>query len=72
MNNRITIDPNICHGHPVIKNTRVLISNIIADLADGLSFDEIISNYPNITKYDIKAALSFSSEILKFETIAVE
>ena len=72
MNNRITIDPNICHGHPVIKNTRVLISNILADLADGLSYDEIINNYPNISKDDIAAALSFSSEMLQFETLSVE
>jgi uncharacterized protein (DUF433 family) len=33
MDSRITIDPNICHGKPVIKNTRVLVSNILGDLA---------------------------------------
>ena len=50
MNIRITIDPTICHGKPVIKNTRVLVSNILSDLADGLSFDDIIKSYPNITE----------------------
>jgi uncharacterized protein (DUF433 family) len=44
------------------KNTRVLVSNILADLADGLSYDEILSNYPNITKDEIKASLIFGSE----------
>lgn len=73
MHKKITIDPNICHGKPVIKNTRVLVSNILADLANDLTFDEIISNYPNITKDDIKAALTFSSELAQFDTIpAVE
>ena len=61
MNSRITIEPTICHGRPVIKNTRVLVSNILADLANGQNFDQIIENYPNITVDDIKAALEFGS-----------
>lgn len=72
MNSRITIDPTICHGKPVIKNTRVLVSNILSDLATGLSFDDIIINYPNITQEDIKAALEFGSELARFETTAYE
>lgn len=54
---RISINPNVCHGKPVIKNTRVLVSNILADLAAGLSYEEIIENYPNVTPDDIQAAL---------------
>lgn len=69
MNTRIEINPNICHGNPVIKNTRVLVTNILADLAAGNSYDDIISDYPGITSEDITAALSFSSELAKFETI---
>ena len=69
MNERIEINPNICHGNPVIKNTRVLISNILADLAQGSTYKEIIDNYPNITEEDIKAVLNFSSEITQFFTI---
>lgn len=59
MNSRISVDPNICHGKPVIKNTRVLVSNIFADLADGRSYRDIISNYPDISEEDICAALEF-------------
>lgn len=72
MNERITINPNICHGKPVIANTRVLVSNILADLADGQSFETIIKNYPNITEDDIKAALEFSSELAQFETVTID
>lgn len=72
MNQRINIDPAICHGKPVIKDTRVLVSNILADLAVGLSYGQIISNYPNITEEDIKAALDFSSELTQFETITFD
>ena len=72
MNERIIIDPKICHGKPTIKNTRVLISNILADLADGLTVNEIIKNYPNITGEDIKAALQFGSELAQFESYPIE
>jgi len=53
MNTRIEINPNICHGNPVIKNTRVLVSNILADLAAGNTYPEIIHNYPNITEVSV-------------------
>jgi uncharacterized protein (DUF433 family) len=72
MNKSISINPNVCHGKPVIKNTRVLVSNILADLAEGFSFEEIIENYPNITKADIKSALQFGSELAQFESINIE
>ncbi|KUG26988.1 hypothetical protein ASZ90_003170 [hydrocarbon metagenome] len=65
---RINIDPNICHGKPVIKGTRVLVSNILSELSLGKSFDEIIENYPNITKEDIEAALNFGSYLSNYET----
>ncbi len=72
MNKKISINPNICHGKPVITNTRVLVSNILADLSDGLSFEDIKKSYPNITNDDIKAALQFGSELAQFETYPIE
>jgi uncharacterized protein (DUF433 family) len=72
MNSRISIDPNICHGKPVIKNTRVLVSNILADLGVGQTYEEIIENYPNITKEDILAALQFGSRLATFESQSYE
>ena len=61
MKNRINIDPAICSGKPVIRNTRVLVTNILADLASGREHSEIIENYPNITREDIFACLEFGS-----------
>jgi uncharacterized protein (DUF433 family) len=72
MHRRITIDPAICSGKPVIANTRVLVANILADLADGLDYDQIILNYPNIKKEDIVACLEFGSELAKFETVGID
>ena len=50
MNERISINPSICHGKPVIKNTRILISNILSDLASGESFSNILQNYPTLIR----------------------
>ena len=71
MNKRIEISPDICSGKPVIRNTRVLISNILADLATGSSYEEIIKNYPNINNEDIAATLQFSSELTQFDTYSL-
>lgn len=66
---RISINPNICHGKPVIKGTRVLVSNILGALASGETFQEIMEDYPNISKEDILAALSFGSHLSNFESL---
>ncbi|MDD5673305.1 MAG: DUF433 domain-containing protein [Chitinivibrionales bacterium] len=69
---RISLSPDICHGKPVVKHTRVLISNILSELATGASHENIIANYPNITEEDIRAALEFSSERANFESMTYE
>lgn len=69
MNNRISINPNVCHGKPVIKGTRVLVSNILGALSGGDTIDKIIEDYPNITHDDVLAALQFGSELANFETV---
>ncbi len=57
---RISIDPNVCSGKPVIKGTRVQISDILLALAEGLSNKEILRNFRQIRDEDIKAALAYS------------
>ena len=57
MNNRIVIDPEIQHGKPVIRGTRVPITRIIGDLAGGMANEDIIREY-DVTGQDIRAALS--------------
>jgi len=46
-------------------------NNILSDLAAGLGYEEIIANYPNITKEDIKAALEFGSDLAQFERVSL-
>jgi uncharacterized protein (DUF433 family) len=68
MISRIIINPNICHGKPTINGTRVLVSNILGSLAAGEAIEKILSDYPNISKEDISAALAFGSQLTNFET----
>jgi uncharacterized protein (DUF433 family) len=62
---RITIDPQICHGKPCIKGTRIWVSLIVDNLASGATYDEIIKAYPSLTKEDIRAALAFAAEMTR-------
>ena len=68
MENRISIDSKICHGKPVIKGTRVLVSNILSALASGDPVDKVLKDYPIISREDIAAALQFGSQLSNFET----
>ncbi len=72
MNSRISISPEVCHGKPVIKGTRVLVSNILGALASGETIEEVLEDYPNITKKDVYAALDFGRELSSFETHAYD
>ena len=62
---RISIDPKVCHGKPCIKGTRIWVSLIVDNLADGATEDEIQKAYPALTKNDIKAALAYAAEMAR-------
>ena len=60
---RISINPNICHGRPCIQGTRVWVSLIVDNLAAGASEQEIMEAYPSLTREDIHAALAYAAEM---------
>jgi uncharacterized protein (DUF433 family) len=62
---RISIDPNVCHGKPCIKGTRIWVSLIVDNLAAGSSEDEILKAYPSLSREDIRAALAFAAEMAR-------
>jgi uncharacterized protein (DUF433 family)/predicted nuclease of predicted toxin-antitoxin system len=66
---RITIDPDIMVGKPVIKGTRITVQLIVQLLANGATEAEILEDYPDLKKEDIKAALLYASECLDREEI---
>jgi len=69
MNERIVIDPNICHGKPCIKGTRIMVSNILNLLAHDADIDEILQGYPQLTREDIRAALAYAEAVIEDEDI---
>ena len=66
MNDRIVIDPKICHGKPVIRGTRTPVAIIVGGLAGGMSFEEVAREY-DLAIEDIRAALKFAGELVEQE-----
>lgn len=58
---RVPTDPKIHHGDPCIKGTRIPVAIIVGSLADGMSAEEIIREYPQLSRDDIRAAVEFAA-----------
>lgn len=67
--NRITIDPSVLAGKPIIRGTRMAVEFVVELLSEGWGFDEITQNYPPLKREDIMAALHYASESLKRERV---
>ena len=65
----VVSDAEVHHGEPCIKGTRIPIAIIVGSLADGMTFDEIVSHYPQLTTEDIRAALAYAAEMMKTEIL---
>ena len=66
---KIVVNRKIMVGKPVIKGTRIPVDAIVRRIADGMTLDEIIEDYPNLTKDDIKAALLYAAKTIRGEGI---
>lgn len=66
---RITINPEICHGKPTVRNMRYPVSLILDLLSAGMTADEIIADYPALEKEDIQACLLYASRLSETKTI---
>jgi uncharacterized protein (DUF433 family) len=64
MNDRIIIDPEICSGRPVVRNTRIAVQTILEFLAAGDSADDILEDYPSLTPADITACFDYASKLM--------
>lgn len=60
---RIAIDPNVCFGKPCIRGTRIWVSLLLDFLANGMSIEEILGEYPQLTKEDVCAAIAYGAEM---------
>jgi len=60
---RISIDQSICFGKPCIRGTRIWVSLLLDLLADGMTMEEILTEYPQLTREDIRAAVAYGAEM---------
>ena len=60
---RISVDPNICFGKPCIRGTRIWVSLILDFLSNGRSVEEILEEYPQLTKESIRSAIAYGAEM---------
>ena len=67
MKNRITIDPKILVGKPVITGTRIPVYLILNLLAHGKTINDIVEDYPELTKEDVQAAIAYAASHMEYE-----
>lgn len=69
LTNRIEVNPKILQGKPVIRGTRVPVGLVLSYLAGGMSIDEILSEYPTLTRDDVLACLAYARDIVDAEEV---
>lgn len=68
---RISADPEVCHGKACIKGTRIMVSVILDNLAAGVSSEEILKSYPSLSSEDIQAAIAYAAELAKERLVLI-
>ena len=67
----ITVDANVCHGKPCVSGTRVLVTTVLDNLAEGYEKLEIIKNYPSITESDINAVIKYAADLANERVVSI-
>jgi uncharacterized protein (DUF433 family) len=62
---RITIDPAICHGKPCVRGLRYPVETLLELLSSGMTFEEILSDYPDLEREDLLAVLAFAARLVQ-------
>ncbi|MBI1766255.1 MAG: DUF433 domain-containing protein [Acidobacteria bacterium] len=66
---RITLNPEVCFGKPTIRNMRYPVEMILDLLGAGMTFEDILTDYPDLEKEDLQACLSFAGKLVKVNSI---
>lgn len=66
--NRITVNPEVCHGKPTIRNKRYTVDLILDLLSAGSTHAEILEDYPNLEEEDILACLAYATKLTKYSS----
>ncbi len=68
---RISIDPDVCFGKPCIRGHRIWVSLVLDLLASGLSVDEVLDEYPDLTREDVLACIAYGAEMSRERFVEV-
>lgn len=66
---RVIADPAVHHGEPCVANTRIPVRMIVGSLADGMTVEEILGEYPQLTREDVYGALAYAADVLHEESL---
>ncbi len=64
MSERISINPDICNGRPVVRGTRISVQTVLEFLAAGDTIDVLLEEYPMLTRADVQACLDYASRLM--------
>lgn len=60
---RIEVNPAVCHGKPVVRGTRILVSQVLGALSGGDSIEDVLADYPGLTVSDLRAVFAFAGSL---------
>lgn len=64
MEERIVIDPDVCNGRPAVRGTRITVQTVLEFLGAGDSIEDVLEEYPPLSREDVLACLRFSSQLM--------
>ncbi len=67
--NRITVDPNICHGKPTIRGLRYPVEDILDLLASSMTHEQILEDFEDLEEEDLLACLLFAKKVIQVKHI---
>lgn len=68
---RISVNPNVCFGKPCVRGTRIWVSLVLDFLANGATVDDILREYPQLTREDVQACIAYGAEAARERFIPV-
>ncbi len=66
---RISVDPAVCHGQACIKGTRIMVSVVLDNLAAGVDMKGLLASYPSLSEEDVQAAIAYAAQLARERTV---
>ncbi|HEU0010237.1 MAG TPA: DUF433 domain-containing protein [Verrucomicrobiae bacterium] len=64
MSERVVVNPDVCNGKPVVRGTRITVQTVLEFLAAGDSAEDVLEEYPSLTREDVQACLDYASKVM--------